>query len=127
MCDAGSRYAARDEVLAMVNGCSDRVCVVSGSTGCGKTTQVPQFILEDAIKRGAGADCNIVVTQPRRISAIGVAERAAAERCEVRGMTLVVMGGGAGERMGVGVQMQLKCRLLIQFCARIDDVRCAVS
>ena len=26
--------------------------VVSGETGCGKTTQLPQFIMEDMIERG---------------------------------------------------------------------------
>ena len=31
---------------------------------------------------GAGADCNIIVTQPRRISAVSVADRVANERAE---------------------------------------------
>ena len=35
-----------------------------------------------------GADANIIVTQPRRISAIGVSERIAAERCEKIGETV---------------------------------------
>lgn len=51
--------------------------MISGETGCGKTTQVPQFLLDDAIRAGRGAEVNIVCTQPRRISAIGVAERVA--------------------------------------------------
>ena len=54
--------------------------VVSGETGCGKTTQVPQFVLDHAIEGNSGAECSIICTQPRRISAIGVAERVAAER-----------------------------------------------
>lgn len=40
--------------------------------GCGKSTQVPQFVLEDAVAAGRGGACNIVVTQPRRISATGL-------------------------------------------------------
>ncbi len=39
------------------------VVIVRGNTGCGKTTQVPQFILDHSIAMGTGADCNIVVTQ----------------------------------------------------------------
>ena len=44
--------------------------VISGETGCGKTTQVPQFVLDAADAQGSVA--SIVCTQPRRISAIGV-------------------------------------------------------
>eukprot|EP01018_Ginkgo_biloba_P026980 Gb_05411 [translate_table: standard] len=58
------------------------VIVVSGETGCGKTTQVPQYILDDMIEEGQGGFCNIICTQPRRIAAISVAERVADERCE---------------------------------------------
>lgn len=43
---------------------SSRVLVVSGETGCGKTTQVPQFVLDDALR--SGTPCNIVCTQVRR-------------------------------------------------------------
>ncbi|GAV86513.1 DEAD domain-containing protein/Helicase_C domain-containing protein/HA2 domain-containing protein/OB_NTP_bind domain-containing protein [Cephalotus follicularis] len=58
------------------------VLVVCGETGCGKTTQVAQFILDDMIESEQGGHCNIICTQPRRIAAISVAERVADERCE---------------------------------------------
>lgn len=51
----------------------NQVVIVSGETGCGKTTQVPQFILDTLIEEGKGQDTNILCTQPRRISAMGVA------------------------------------------------------
>ena len=62
--------------------------MVSPHSGSGKTTQVPQFVLDDLISNGSGAHSNILVTQPRRISAIGVAERMAQERCERCGETV---------------------------------------
>lgn len=54
------------------------VVILQGATGCGKTTQVPQFILDDAKRRNQY--CNIVVTQPRRIAAISIAQRVCQER-----------------------------------------------
>lgn len=62
--------------------CLLQVVVVSGETGCGKTTQLPQYILESEIEATRGASCSIICTQPRRISAISVSERVAAERGE---------------------------------------------
>lgn len=49
--------------------CSD-VAVVCGDTGCGKTTQIGQYILEDAIESGSGSGCHVVCTQPRRVAAV---------------------------------------------------------
>lgn len=65
-----------------------QVTIVSGETGCGKTTQVPQFIMDEEIMEGRGSTCNMICTQPRKISAIGVAERVASERCEKIGNTV---------------------------------------
>lgn len=52
--------------------------IVQGPTGCGKTTQVPQYILDYC--RENNQYCNIVVTQPRRIAAVSVARRVCTER-----------------------------------------------
>lgn len=54
------------------------VTIIKGETGCGKSTQVPQFILDECTARGE--QCQILVTQPRRIAAKLVAERVARER-----------------------------------------------
>uniref|UniRef100_A0A8C5HZZ1 RNA helicase n=1 Tax=Gouania willdenowi TaxID=441366 RepID=A0A8C5HZZ1_GOUWI len=71
-----------------------------GETGCGKTTQVTQFILDDHIERDVGSTCRVVCTQPRRISAISVAERVAAERAE-----------SVGNGNSCGYQIRLQSRL----------------
>lgn len=63
----------------------NQVIVISGETGCGKTTQLPQYILESEIESGRGAFCSIICTQPRRISAMAVAERVSSERGEPLG------------------------------------------
>lgn len=73
-------YKMKDEILKIIN--DNQVILISGETGCGKTTQVAQFILDEAILTKTGSKCNIVCTQPRRISAITIAERVAAERDE---------------------------------------------
>ncbi|XP_052899319.1 dosage compensation regulator isoform X2 [Anopheles moucheti] len=72
--------AMRRPIMEAIN--EHPVVLIRGSTGCGKTTQIAQFILEDYINSGQGAYCNVCVTQPRRISAISVSERVANERCE---------------------------------------------
>lgn len=50
-----------------------QVIIVAGATGCGKTTQLPQLVLEhyQELKQPVRIYC----TQPRRISAVSVAER----------------------------------------------------
>ncbi|XP_004305853.1 PREDICTED: ATP-dependent RNA helicase DHX36 [Fragaria vesca subsp. vesca] len=66
----------KDVVTSAVD--SNQVVLISGETGCGKTTQVPQYLLDHMW--GKGKPCKIVCTQPRRISAISVAERISYER-----------------------------------------------
>jgi ATP-dependent RNA helicase DHX36 len=78
--------ARRDAFLEAV--AADQVTVVSGETGCGKTTQCPQFVLERALAEGRASATYVVCTQPRRISAVSVAARVAHERGEAVGATV---------------------------------------
>ena len=64
------------------------VTIIIGQTGCGKTTQLPQIILDHAIHGGTGAYCNVVCTQPRRVAATSVARRVAYERDESVGSSV---------------------------------------
>ncbi|KAL2546121.1 DEA(D/H)-box RNA helicase family protein [Forsythia ovata] len=79
-------YKEKDAILSAI--LQNQVVIISGETGCGKTTQIPQFILESEINSIRGAMCNIICTQPRRISAMSVSERIAAERGEKLGDTV---------------------------------------
>jgi len=74
----------RQEVLEAV--AARQVVLVTGDTGSGKTTQVPQFLLEEAT--AAGQTVRLVCCQPRRLTAITVADRVAAERGEKVGGTV---------------------------------------
>ena len=58
------------------------VTVVAGDTGCGKSTQLPQMIID------ADPTARVMVTQPRRIAAISIAKRVAAERGELLGKSI---------------------------------------
>ncbi|EPT05932.1 hypothetical protein FOMPIDRAFT_1026812 [Fomitopsis schrenkii] len=73
-------FSAQAHFLGLLE--NNRCVVVVGETGCGKTTQLPQFVLDSLILSGHGASASIIVTQPRRLSALGVAARVSAERLD---------------------------------------------
>uniref|UniRef100_M3ZZJ7 RNA helicase n=1 Tax=Xiphophorus maculatus TaxID=8083 RepID=M3ZZJ7_XIPMA len=93
----------QEEIVRLIR--ENRVVLVLGETGSGKTTQIPQFLLDDCSRNGK--PCRIFCTQPRRLAAIAVAERVAAERGESVGQT-------------VGYHIRLESRVspktLLTFC-----------
>ena len=68
-------YAYRSNILDAIN--ENQIVIVAGATGCGKSTQVPAYILENELSKGN--DCRIYCTEPRRISAISLARRVSVE------------------------------------------------
>jgi ATP-dependent RNA helicase DHX57 len=71
-------WSVRAQILTAVE--DNLVTIISGETGSGKSTQSVQFVLDDLIQRELGESANILCTQPRRISALGLADRVAEER-----------------------------------------------
>ncbi|KAF8973905.1 P-loop containing nucleoside triphosphate hydrolase protein [Flammula alnicola] len=91
----------REQIIDILE--KSQVLVLSGETGCGKSTQVPAFILEDHLTRGK--HCKIYCTEPRRISAISLAQRVLESNITrntrlafvTNGIALRMLEGGSGE------------------------------
>jgi len=83
-------YAHREAILRHIR--EHRVTHIQGETGCGKSTQVPKYIMEDAQEAyrlgTSSGNTRIVVTQPRRMAAITLARRVAEELGEEIGKTV---------------------------------------
>ena len=65
-------FSKKEEILEKIK--KNRVVIISGNTGSGKSTQVPQFIYDNF------KNSRILITQPRRIAAISIANRLSFER-----------------------------------------------
>ena len=84
--------AHRTKLLEMIE--ENRVVCVEGETGCGKSTRVPQYILDHSLSQTPPRPCRVLVTQPRRMAAIKLAERVAQERGERLGVSVGYCVGG---------------------------------
>jgi HrpA-like RNA helicase len=82
-------FEKRKDILEAIR--KDKVTIICGDTGCGKTTQIPQYILQDE------PQSYILCTQPRRLAAINIAKRVADE-----------MRVSVGDVVGYHVGMQFK-------------------
>ncbi|KAM8774926.1 putative ATP-dependent RNA helicase DHX35 [Rhynchonycteris naso] len=73
-------FKLRNHILYLIE--NYQTVVIVGETGCGKSTQIPQYLAE----AGWTAEGKVVgVTQPRRVAAVTVAGRVADERGAVLG------------------------------------------
>ncbi|CEP08311.1 hypothetical protein [Parasitella parasitica] len=68
-------YTGRDAIIQCLK--ENDTVIVMGETGSGKTTQIPQFLVEAGL---ASKDMGgVAVTQPRRVAAVNLAKRVAEE------------------------------------------------
>lgn len=72
----------REELVDVI--LNNKVTLITGETGSGKSTQIVQFVLDELSSQG-NFESKIICTQPRRISTIGLAERISEERCQQTG------------------------------------------
>jgi pre-mRNA-splicing factor ATP-dependent RNA helicase DHX15/PRP43 len=68
-------YTFKDKLMEVMK--EHQIVVVEGETGSGKTTQIPQFLLEAGLVE-PGVTC-VACTQPRRVAATSIATRVADE------------------------------------------------
>jgi ATP-dependent RNA helicase DHX57 len=61
-------------------------------------SEVPQFILDSLILSGRGSETYVIVTQPRRISAISVAARVSTERADDGSVGYAIRGESKQDR-----------------------------
>lgn len=85
-------HSHREAILSAV--ANARCLIIIGETGSGKTTQLPQYLYE----AGLATEKPIVVTQPRRVAAISVAQRVSEE-----------MGVTLGQECGYQVRFDHCC------------------
>lgn len=79
-------HAMKEEIIDLVR--NNTYSILVAETGAGKSTQLPQFLLERSIADGVGAEHRIFCVQPRRIAASSLARRVSAERGEALGDTV---------------------------------------
>lgn len=81
-------YEWRNKILNLVQ--KNNVVIIASETGSGKTTQIPQYLYENAVEKlnskkkqqtvnGKRRKNTIAITQPRRVAAMSVAKRVAEE------------------------------------------------
>lgn len=102
-------YKYRNEILSTLE--QQQVIVIAGDVGSGKTTQVPQYILEEAYDKKT--PCRIVSIQPRRLNVLAAVDRVTAERGNIFNTSKSILGP-------IGYQLFL-CRRDWRQSSRVPD------
>ncbi|GAB1199768.1 hypothetical protein APSETT444_009127 [Aspergillus pseudonomiae] len=76
----------KDDILDLVE--KNTYSLIVADTGSGKSTQVPQMLLDNAMVKDSESACKILCVQPRRIAATSLAKRVAKERRESLGCSV---------------------------------------
>jgi ATP-dependent RNA helicase DHX29 len=92
-------FAFRQDALTTID--TNSVTILCGETGCGKSTQLPAYILEEHLS--LGRYCKVLCTEPRRISAISLAQRVGEELGEAPQEV-----GGPSSLVGYAVRLETK-------------------
>ena len=85
--------ALRSQLVASIR--NNATTIVVGETGSGKSTKLAQYLADDLLQQGKSG-C-IVCTQPRRVAAVTIAQRVAAER-----------RGKVGDEVGYSIRFEDK-------------------
>ncbi|KAM9294298.1 LOW QUALITY PROTEIN: ATP-dependent RNA helicase TDRD9 [Gastrophryne carolinensis] len=94
-------FHSREELISHIE--NNSVVIINGATGSGKSTQLPQYILDSHMQQSAY--CNIVVTQPRKIAACSIATWISKER-------KWPLGGLVGYQVGLEKKATANTRLI---------------
>ena len=75
-------HSYKEELLYLIE--NNRVVIICGETGSGKSTQIPQFLYRYGWTGGSNPIKRVGITQPRVISAVSLASRVAGElNCQI--------------------------------------------
>lgn len=67
----------KDEIIQSLD--THDILIITGHTGCGKSTKIPQYLHEYKMKQKNSDLQRIIVTQPRRIATVKMSKRVSEE------------------------------------------------